>query len=197
MPARQAPLTNDATSKLPLSQVREIREGFQILDRDNDGQVNRDDVVDMLTNLGQPSSASDVTPFFPPGAPQTLPLPNFLLQLSTLLAPLSGQQELLNAFDAFDDHDSGEIDIGELRDALLNTAPEAGERAISGREVDDVLGGFTGRRAFGKGAGKGIGGGGLVTMNGGAGGGRGEVFRYREWVGGIMGSGEEKKDGEK
>lgn len=42
----------DALSKLPASQVREMREGFQILDRDNDGLVNRDDVVDMLTNLG-------------------------------------------------------------------------------------------------------------------------------------------------
>ena len=43
---------SDALSKLPTSQVREMREGFQILDRDNDGLVNRDDVVDMLANLG-------------------------------------------------------------------------------------------------------------------------------------------------
>ena len=43
---------SDALSKLPAAQVREMREGFQILDRDNDGLVNRDDVVDMLTNLG-------------------------------------------------------------------------------------------------------------------------------------------------
>ncbi|MCJ1455262.1 hypothetical protein MMC28_005616 [Mycoblastus sanguinarius] len=45
-------VNGDALSKLPASQVREMREGFQILDRDNDGLVNRDDVVDMLTNLG-------------------------------------------------------------------------------------------------------------------------------------------------
>ena len=43
---------SDALSKLPAAQVREMREGFQILDRDNDGLVNREDVVDMLTNLG-------------------------------------------------------------------------------------------------------------------------------------------------
>lgn len=42
----------DALSRLPVAQVREMREGFQILDRDNDGLVNREDVVDMLTNLG-------------------------------------------------------------------------------------------------------------------------------------------------
>ena len=87
---------------------------------------------------------------------------------------------MLNAFAAFDDHDSGEIDVGELKDAVMHTAPEVGERVLGGREVDEVLGGFVGRRAFGKGNPTG---------------GRGEVFRYREWVGGVMGVGEEgKKD---
>ena len=43
----------DAASKLPANQVREIREAFQVLDRDNDGLVNKDDVADVLTNLGK------------------------------------------------------------------------------------------------------------------------------------------------
>jgi Ca2+-binding EF-hand superfamily protein len=29
-----------------------MREAFQVLDRDNDGNVNRDDVADVLSNLG-------------------------------------------------------------------------------------------------------------------------------------------------
>jgi len=45
--------TGDALARLPPAQVKEMREGFQILDRDSDGQVTRDDVVDMLTNLGK------------------------------------------------------------------------------------------------------------------------------------------------
>lgn len=157
-----------------------MREGFQILDRDNDGLVNREDVVDMLTNLGQPSSASDVTSFFPPGAPQTLPLASFLNTLSNLIAPLSSQKELLNAFAAFDEKDDGEVDVKELKDALFNTSPEPGERVLSSKDVDFVLGGFTGRKAFGKDAAK-------V-------GGRAEVFNYRNWAGGIMGGGEEEKE---
>lgn len=76
--------------------------------------------------------------------------------------------------------------MGELKDALLHTAPEVGERGLGAGEVDEVLGGFVGRRAFGK----------DMAKNGG-GGGRGEVFRYREWVGGVMGVGEEKQEGEK
>lgn len=46
---------NNALSKLQPAQVRELREGFQILDRDSDGQIVKDDVVDMLTQLGMTS----------------------------------------------------------------------------------------------------------------------------------------------
>jgi hypothetical protein len=45
-------VNGDASSKLPANQVREIREAFQVLDRDNDGLVNKDDVADVLVNLG-------------------------------------------------------------------------------------------------------------------------------------------------
>lgn len=105
-------------------------------------------------------------------------MPAFLNTLSTLLAPLSLQQEMLNAFAAFDDDDSGQVDVAELRDALLNTSPEAGERALTEKEVERAVASFTGRRAFGKGGvGK-----------------RGEVFRYREFVGSLVGGGEEGKE---
>jgi Ca2+-binding EF-hand superfamily protein len=44
----------DTLSKIPSAQLREMREAFQVLDRDSDGQVIREDVVDILTNLGMP-----------------------------------------------------------------------------------------------------------------------------------------------
>lgn len=52
-PAEPTPVENDALSRLPPAQLREIREAFQVLDRDNDGSVNRDDVADVLKNLGR------------------------------------------------------------------------------------------------------------------------------------------------
>lgn len=61
---------------------------------------------------------------------------------------------------------------------MLHTSPEAGERALSEREVDEALAGFSGRRAFGSKAG---------------GVGRGDVFRYREFVGGLVGGSGEGK----
>ncbi|KAL9044694.1 MAG: hypothetical protein Q9214_002188 [Letrouitia sp. 1 TL-2023] len=163
----------DTLAKLPPAQVREMREGFQTLDRDNDGLVNREDVLHMLANLGQESTASAASQFFPLGHPQTLSMPSFLHALSNLLAPLSSQQELLSAFAAFDDDDSGQIDVNELKDALLHTSPDAGARPMTEMEVDQILSGFTGRRAFTRGSGHGK---------------RGEVFRYQEFITSIMGT---------
>ncbi|KAI4096516.1 MAG: hypothetical protein LQ344_001024 [Seirophora lacunosa] len=166
-------LGGDALARLHPAQVREMREGFQILDRDNDGLVNREDVVDMLTNLGQDASPQIISQFFPPGQAQTLTMPVFLNNLSALLGPFSSQQELTNAFAAFDEDDSGQIDAKELRDALLHTSPEPCERVMTEGEIDQVISEFTGRRAFGKG----MGGSGV----------RGEVFRYQEFVESIIG----------
>lgn len=61
--SQQAPLASTAStasamghgnalSQLQPAQVRTLREGFQILDRDSDGIVNREDVADMLNQLG-------------------------------------------------------------------------------------------------------------------------------------------------
>ena len=66
------------------------------------------------------------------------------------------------------------MDIAELRDALLHTAPEPGERALTEREIDRVISGFTGRKAFGKNMGGGIGK-------------RGDVFKYQDFVSSIAG----------
>ena len=49
---------SDPLAKLPPALLREMRESFQTLDRDNDGTVNDADVADMLGQLGMPSDPS-------------------------------------------------------------------------------------------------------------------------------------------
>ncbi|TKA74257.1 hypothetical protein B0A49_06465 [Cryomyces minteri] len=177
--------TTTAASSLPATQLRAMRESFSVLDRHATGSVNASDVGSMLDQLGLDASPAALAAFFPPSNhpsnpsnPATMTLATYLRTLTTLLAPLSPPTELLAAFAAFDDDDSGQVDLGDLRDALLNTAPEAGTRRLSEAEVDGVVAGFSVRRAFGA---KGMGG------AGGKGRERGEVFRYREFVGSLGG----------
>lgn len=132
----------------------------------------------LFVALGLDSSSAALSQFFPTAGPQNINLPTFLNTLSTLLAPLSSQKELLNALSAFDDDDSGQIDVAELRDALLHTSPDAGDAPLSERDIDEVLSGFTGRRAFGGKSSK------ASSLNGVK---KGEVFRYQEFVSGLTG----------
>jgi Ca2+-binding EF-hand superfamily protein len=156
-----------------------MRESFSVLDRSNTGTIAAADVADMLSQLGLDSSPASLSAYFPAGQ-HTMNLATYLNTLAGLLAPLSHPSELNAAFSAFDDDDSGQVDLAELKDALLHTAPEPGETKLSEREIDKVVVGFSGRKAFSKG-GKGMGLGGQ--------GGRGEVFRYNEFVASVTGGG--------
>lgn len=182
-PARPAPLTrattSDAMSKLPPALLHSMRESFSVMDRDNDGHVNSADVADMLSQLGLSATPSTLATYF--NGAQSINLATFLNTLSDLLSGLSRSSELSAAFEAFDDGDDGQIDLAELKDALLHTAPEPGERKLTEREIDMVVEGFSGRRAFGKG-GKSLG--------------RGEVFRYQEFMASLTGGGNGGENGE-
>jgi hypothetical protein len=133
-------------------------------------------------NAGLSSDPASIAHFFPSSTPQTLTLPIFLTQISTQLSALSAPSELLNAFAAFDDEDSGQVDLAQLKDALLHTTPEPGEANLTEREIEKIVSGFSGRRAFGKGV-------------GGQMGKRGEVFRYQEFVQAVAGGNGNGKGG--
>ncbi|KAJ4374188.1 hypothetical protein N0V83_002929 [Neocucurbitaria cava] len=174
--ARPAPLTrnmsSDALSKLPPPLLHSMRESFSVMDRNNDGSVDASDIADMLSQLGLSATPAQLSAYFK-GAP-SINLATYLNTLSDLLSGLSHTNELSAAFEAFDDGDDGQIDLAELKDALLHTAPEPGEKKLTEREIDMVIEGFSGRRAFGKG-GKSLG--------------RGEVFRYQEFMASLTGGG--------
>lgn len=184
---------NTAIAKLPPSQLREMRDAFQVLDRDNDGLIDAEDIAVMLETLGM--NPASVTSFFLSGQSQTVNLPTFLTSIASLLEPLSSSQELFNALSAFDEDDSGQIDLDELREALFQTQPPAADGSspepLSGQQIDEVVSGFTARRTFSKGA--------MAKSTpvsfAGRGASRKEVFRYQDFVNSVRGaiSGEEEQ----
>jgi Ca2+-binding EF-hand superfamily protein len=171
-------------SHLPQSLLRSMRESFEVLDNSNTGAITSASVADMLQQMGMDSSPRAVSAFFPPNTPSTISLGRFLDLISAPLAEISEPSELAAAFAAFDVDDSGQIDKHELKDALLNTAPEPGceDFRLSDQEVDAIMSQFSSRRAFGaKGVfGKELAGGDRK---------RGEVFRYRDFISNISGNG--------
>lgn len=173
---------HDSLSKLPPQLLHNLRESFSVLDSNSNGSIDAASVSETLQSLGL--HESNLSQFFPSGQPSQLGLPQYLTQLANLLVGLSPQQELLNAFSAFDDDDSGQIDIGELRSALLNTAPDPGERALSQKDIDRAMEGFTGRRILAKNV---IGIAGVRGLNTPAPKKGGDVFRYQEFVANLTG----------
>lgn len=162
-----------------------MRESFEVLDSNNTGAVTAASVSEMLGQMGLENTPAALRDFFPPNGPAQFNLARYLDVLSGPLADMSQPDELRAAFEAFDVDDSGQIDVATLRDALLHTAPEPGEDMIrlSEREVDGILGEFTGRRAFGS-----------KGMN--ASKAKGEVFRYRDFMSNISAGGAQADGGE-
>lgn len=159
-----------------------------MLDHSNSGTVSASDIADTLAQLGLDSSPSSMAAYFPASSTSSssnISLATYLNTLSSILAELSPTQELLAAFEAFDADDSGQIDAEELRDALLHTMPEPGESRLTERDVEAVMSGFIGRRAFGKRSA-----GGAATGKA-----RGDVFRYQEFVAGLSGAGSSGAEG--
>jgi Ca2+-binding EF-hand superfamily protein len=173
----------DPMSKLPPALLHNLRESFSVLDSNSSGHITPSSISETLTSLG--IQESNLAQFFPSGQAQQVSLPQYINQLASLLAALSPQQELLNAFSAFDDDDSGQIDVAELKNALLTTLPDAGEQRLAERDVDRALEGYTGRRILGRNTGGISGVRGVNTpapkRNG------GDVFRYQEFVANLTG----------
>lgn len=182
-PQRNVPTAGDDLAKLPPALLHSLRESFSVLDSNSTGTINPSSVAETLQSLGL--STNEMSQLFPPGQPQQISLPQYLNSLAAALVNISPQQELLNALSAFDDDDSGQIDVVELRRALLATPPEPGERALSERDVDEALKGFTGRRILAK---SGVGLAGLRGIGTPAGRQKnGDVFRYHEFVSNLSG----------
>ncbi|KXT02529.1 hypothetical protein AC578_4153 [Pseudocercospora eumusae] len=166
-----------AYNHIPQPLLHSMRESFEVLDSNNTGTVTSAAVSEMLSQLGLDNNAKALKDFFPPNGPAQLNLARYLEVLSGPLSDLSQPEELRAAFEAFDVDDSGQIDVAVLRDALLHTAPQPGDDNVrlSEREVDNILGEFAGRRAFGT---KGLSSGKM----------KGEVFRYRDFMAGVSGT---------
>jgi len=158
-----------------------MRESFEVIDISSSNLLTINNLKPILEQLNLDANPSSLSSFFPQGQSQSgLSLAKYLDILSEPMKEISEKEELLAAFEAFDVDDSGQVDVGELKDAVVRAG-------MNEKDVQVILDEFSGRRAFGA---KGIT---AKDFNSGSNGrqgvGRGDVFKYRDFVAGITGGG--------
>ncbi|KAK0567053.1 hypothetical protein OC861_002924 [Tilletia horrida] len=124
-------------------QIQGFKEAFSLIDQDSDGLITRADLEGMLVNLGQPGGKADqdrlmASAQLRDGADggETINFTQFLTMFGEHLAELDEAQDLIEAFECFDEKDEGTIEVGEMRYWLS----EVGDR-MTDKEIDRLLSG--------------------------------------------------------
>ncbi|CAL1694135.1 unnamed protein product [Somion occarium] len=143
-------------------QIQQFREAFSLIDHDGDGIVNEQDLKHIFTSLGitptknmmdglladrpgdrRGSAAHSRLPSFESDSSNDrgITFPMFLTMMGEHLYDFDTEQELLSAFECFDENDTGLVKCDEIRKWL----GDVGER-MDAAEIDKFLKGpFTDR----------------------------------------------------
>ena len=111
-------------------QIGEFKEAFSIIDHDNDGFIDKEDLKDMLASLGQSPTDAYIDEMVSE-APGSINFTMFLTLMGEKLSGTDAEHEILQAFEAFDEKKTGLINAEELRDFMTGM----GDR-FSDEEVD-------------------------------------------------------------
>ncbi|KAH8835875.1 calcium-binding EF-hand domain-containing protein [Flagelloscypha sp. PMI_526] len=132
------------------AQIQQFKEAFQLIDHDKDGWVNESDLVEIFGSLGITPTKSMLTDLLnsrPGGmvgkdSPKGINFTMFLTMMSERLFEFDTEAELVEAFESFDDDDSGSVNIHDMKKWL----GDYGDR-MSEPEMDKFLTGpFTDRQ---------------------------------------------------
>ncbi|KAF7979384.1 hypothetical protein HWV62_42476 [Athelia sp. TMB] len=135
-------------------QIQQFKEAFQLIDHDKDGWVNEADLQEIFASLGVPASKrmmDELLSARPGGhhhsrfssaasaedaaaADRGINFTMFLTMMSERLFEFDTEAELIEAFECFDENDTGLVRIDEMRKWLS----EVGER-MDQREIDKLL----------------------------------------------------------
>ncbi|KAJ8103880.1 hypothetical protein POJ06DRAFT_243051 [Lipomyces tetrasporus] len=119
-------VASGAFTQISQSQINQIKESFTMLDSDRDGNISAADLEQMLTSLGQYPSSQTISDMMT-RMPSPLQFAPYLTAMSAILCQFSSKDELVTAFSAFDDDDSGHANVQELRDALIEAGVNAAD----------------------------------------------------------------------
>ncbi|KAF9269987.1 calcium-binding EF-hand domain-containing protein [Marasmius fiardii PR-910] len=132
-------------------QIQQFKEAFQLIDHDKDGWVTHSDLVQIFASLGITPTESQLSNLLSsrpggqhvqPDDPKGINFTMFLTMMSERLFEFDTEPELIEAFESFDENDTGTVNVDEVRKYLK----EMGDR-MDDREIDRFLkGSFTDRQ---------------------------------------------------
>merc|ERR550519_1901219 len=115
------------------TQVAEFKEGFQVMDKDKDGLIGKEDLRATFAEMGRPGTDEDFDSMVA-DAPNPI---NFTTLLSMFASRSSGEQDddetVVQAFRSFET-EAGKIDSEQFKSMLMSFGDK-----FSSQEVDNVF----------------------------------------------------------
>ncbi|XP_033248233.1 neo-calmodulin-like [Drosophila miranda] len=126
-----------AATNLTLDQIEEIREAFQVFDRENKGCITCKELGTVMRSLGQnPTEAElyDMIDEIDLDGDGTIDFSEFLYMMSQRMEDLGSEESLLLGFKIFDRDDNGYISTLELKTTMMML----GEK-VTDEEVREIM----------------------------------------------------------
>eukprot|EP01115_Flamella_aegyptia_P002558 TRINITY_DN136648_c0_g1_i1.p1 TRINITY_DN136648_c0_g1~~TRINITY_DN136648_c0_g1_i1.p1 ORF type:complete len:152 (+),score=64.12 TRINITY_DN136648_c0_g1_i1:68-523(+) len=123
--------------KLTEEQIQELKEAFQLFDRDGDGLITSKELGTVMKSLGQNPSEQELHDMIhevDANGNGMIDFPEFLEMMSNKMSKEGQEEELREAFKVFDQDGSGYISAAELK----NVMRQIGEK-LTNEEIDDMM----------------------------------------------------------
>jgi len=114
---RAARQTSNVFAMFDQKQIAEFKEAFSMIDHDNDGFIDKEDLKDMLASLGQNATDEYIDEMLSE-APGQLNFTMFLTLMGEKLSGTDPEHEIIQAFECFDEASTGFISAKDLREFM-------------------------------------------------------------------------------
>ncbi|KAJ7596794.1 hypothetical protein C8J56DRAFT_882464 [Mycena floridula] len=125
-------------------QIQQFKEAFQLIDHDKDGWVNESDLKEIFSSLGispsksmmeellsaRPGTHNRTSSYDESSADRGINFTMFLTMMSERLFEFDTEAELIEAFESFDDNDSGFVKVDEMKKWLSEMADRMDQREV-------------------------------------------------------------------
>lgn len=118
-------------------QLQEVKEAFQLFDKDGDGNISPDELGEVLRSLGQTPTKSELVDMineFDSKGKGTIDFEDFKKIIVAHKTNFTAKSNVKEAFKAFDKDGNGFISVEELKHAM-----ESLGETVSNEELDEMV----------------------------------------------------------